>query len=197
METIFKGRLLYLGWNNFPWKLVTEGGDVDLWLFVEEFFRSLNGKRAYHDQEITGYTLRADTDSAFEFDYDSVVGVWLKKPDGFAGSNVLAHMESALIALSGRLIEVKITDSLLQFTADHSENVLKLDFLSETNSYPVPRGDENRVCRIGKPDCCIFLSLDENGFSCLKFNSFHARKLLERLAVGTIRSTRIGNCGLL
>lgn len=193
-----KGRLLYMGWFNLPWKLVMENGEVDLWPVIDKFLTSLNGQRASHDRELDGYTLLANESSEFQFKYVPGQYVLLEKPKGFGMSNVHAHLEDALGWLSGRMVEIEIEDGKqIKFTADKSEKVFGVYFVGGGNSCEVSRGVEQTVCRIGQRDCCIFLSASGDGFHCEKFNSPMARMLLDRLAKSNIRASRIGSCALL
>lgn len=194
----FKGRLLYMGWFNLPWKLVMDEGEIDLWPIMDKFLTSLNGKRGNHEQARDGYTLSADESSEFQFKYVPGEYVLLEKPEGFEMFNVHAYLDTALGWLSGRLVEIEIEDGeQMKFTADASEEVFGVYFVGNGNSCEVPRGVEKTICKAWQHDCCIFLSMDARGFSCEKFNSPMARMLLDRLAKGNIRASRIGNCALL
>ena len=192
-----KGRLLYMGWLNLPWKLVTGDSEIDLWPIIDKFLASLNGKRANHEVALDGYTLSADDSSEFQFEYVPGERVVLKKIEGFGFSSVQALLGEALGLLTGRLVEIEIEDGRqMKFTADASEAVYGVYF-TDGNSCRVPSGIEETVCKLGQHDCCIFLSVGADGFRCEKFNSPLARILLDRLAKDTIRASRIGNCALL
>ena len=196
MRTL-KGRLMYKGWFNLPWTLTAETGEADLRPEVERFFLSLNGKKADQKQERNGYTLAVDDASEYTFEYVPGNHVWLEKKDGFGISNVHAYVDEALVWLSGRLVEIEIEDGKqIKFTAEKSEEVYGVYFVGDGNSCEVPSGIEKTVCKIGQRDCCIFLSLGSDGFRCEKFSGQMARMLLDRLAKGTIRASRIGNCAL-
>jgi hypothetical protein len=193
-----EGRLQYMGWFNLPWKLVTDHGEIDLWPIIDKFFISLNGKRAKHDLERDGYTLAADESSEFQFKYVPGEYVLLEKPKGFGISNVHAYLDGALVWLSGRMVEIKIEDGKqIKLMADKTEEVYGVYFVDDGNSCEVPRGAEQNVCKIGQSDCCIFLTVCENGFRCEKFSGIMARDFLDRLAKRTIRASRIGNCVLI
>ena len=192
-----KGVLLYTGWSNLPWKLVTDDGEIDLWPIIDKFLMSLNGKCANHQEACDGYTLSADEASEFQFKYIPGEYVLLEKPEGFGMSNVHVYLDTALGWLSGRLVEIEIEDGKrVKFVADASEQVFGVYF-TDGNSCEVPSDAEKTVCKAGQHDCCIFLSAGADGFHCEKFNSPLARMLLDRLAKGTIRASRIGNCALL
>ena len=194
------GKLLYMGWFNLPWKLVTDDGEIDLWPVIDKFLTSLNGKRANHKRERDGYMLAANDASEFAFKYIPGKYVLLEKPEGFGMSNVHAYLDEALGWLSGRMVDIEIEDGKqIKFAADKSEEVYGVYFVGDGNSCEVPSGIEQTVCKIGQRDCCIFLSLSAGagGFSCEKFNGPMARILLDRLAKGNMRASRIGNCALI
>ena len=193
-----KGRLQYMGWFNLPWKLVMDNGEIDLWPVIDEFFTSLNGKRAKYDQERDGYTLAADESSEFQFKYVPGEYVLLEKLKGFGMSNVHAYLDDALVRLSGRMVEIEIEDGKqIKFMADRAEEVYGVYFVGDGNSCEVPSGVEQTVCKIGQSDCCIFLTVGADGFHCEKFSGPTARMLLDRLAKGNIRASRIGSCAIL
>ena len=192
-----KGRLYYMGWL-LPWKLVTNDGEIDLWPVIDKFLASLNGKRADHEQTRDGYTLSADEASDFKLTYTPGECAFLEKSEGFGLSNVNAYLSSALVGLSGRLVEIEIEDGKqIKLTADKSEEVYGVYFADRGNSCELPSGVEQTVCKIGQPDCCIFLVAGDDDFYCEKFSGPTARMLLDRLAKGTIRASRIGNCALI
>lgn len=193
-----EGRLLYRGWFNLPWKLVTADGEIDLWPTIHEFLASLNGKRANHERTRDGYMLSVDESSEFRLEYATGQYVLLQKTESFGMSNVHAYLDDALGWLSGRLVKVEIENGKqIKFTADKSEKVFGVYFTGEGNSCKVSSNTVETVCKIGQHDCCIFLSAGADGFHCEKFNSPLARMLLDRLAKGTIRASRIGNCAIL
>ena len=193
----FKGRWLYMGWSNPPWRLVVDNGEIDLWPIIDKFLTSLNGKRADHKQERDGYTLAADKSSEFQFKYVPGEYILLEKPENIGVSNVHAYLDNALVWLSGRMVEIEIQDGKqIKFTADKSEKVFGVYFV-DGNSCEIPDGAEKTVCKIGQSDCCIFLLGTTNGFQCGKFGGSIARMLLDRLAKGEMRSSRIGNCAIL
>lgn len=191
----FKGRLLYMGWFNLPWKLVTDNGDIDIWPIVEKFFISISGKLADHKRERESYTLSTSESSEFRFNYIPGKEVLLEKIKGFGFSNVFAYIDDSLIWLSGRLVEIEVEDDkYVKFAADTSEKVFGVYFSGDGNSCEVPPGSEKTICKIMQHDCCIFTTASADGFHCEKFNGPIARMLLDRLAKGTIRASRIGNC---
>ena len=193
-----KGRLQYGGWFNYPWKLVTKNGDIDLWPIIDKFLISLNGKRAEHNRECNGYILAADENSEFQFKYIPDEYVLLEKVDGFGGSNVHFYLEQALVFLSGRMVEIEIEEGKeIKLMADKAEKVYGVYFVDDGNCCKVPKGDEKTICKVGQPDCCIFVSIGGDGCYCEKFNGPLARELLDRLAKGKTSATRIGSCELL
>lgn len=194
-----EGRLMYMGWTKLPWTLETNDGEIDLWPVIEEFFVSINGKKAEHKRTKDSYVLFADENSEMEFTYISGQYVLLKSVDGIGMSNVNAHLNESLIWLSGRLIKVEFElGKRIKISADESEEVHGVYRIEGSNACEVCKGDERIVCKIGQPDCCIFLTMGVEGFYyCEKFSGMLARELLYRLVHGDIRATRIGNCKLL
>jgi len=194
----FKGRLQFMGWN-LPWKLVTaDNGEVDLDPVIERFFISLNGKHVKEEEGPDSYGLVADESAKFEFEYAQGGCAILKNSKEIAISNVQAIFENILVWLSGRMVEIEIEDGKqMKFVADKSEEVLGVYFIGEGNSCEVPKGIEQTVCKCGQSDCCIFLTIGTGGFRCEKFSGPMARLLLGRLAKGTIRASRIGNCSII
>jgi len=192
-----KGRLQYMGWFNLPWKVLTSNGEIDLWPIIDKFLVSLNGKNAEHKIKHDGYVLKKDRKSGFQFKYVPGESVILEKISGFGMSNVHAYLDNALVWLSGRVVEIKIKDGReLRITADKSEKVFGVYFC-EGNSCEVPKGAEDTVCKLGKPDCCIFLAMGPDNFYCEKFSGPTARVLLDRLAKKKMNASRIGNCTVL
>jgi hypothetical protein len=120
----------------------------------------------------------------------------LEKPENSGFFNVNAYLESALVWLSGRVVEIEIDNTSLKIEADKSDEVYGLYF-THNNSCKIPEGVEKTICKIGETNCCIFISGGSDGFSCQKFNDLTARVLLDRLAKKEIRANRIGNCTLL
>ena len=190
-----KGRLLYKGWFNRPWVLVSGGKETDLWPVVEKFFTKLNGKNAWFEYAPTGYSLFAEANSDYRFDYESDVRVTLQKIGSFGLTNVYWYLDNVLTGLSGRLVEVSIAGKKLSIVADRTEKVPGL-YYTDGNSCRVPEGMEQTVCKIGQPDCCVFLVMGGSGYFCEKFGS-NAGLLLDRLAKGTIGAQRIGNCAVI
>jgi len=193
----FKGRLRYLWWFNRPWILITNEGDIDLWPHVNRHFLSLNGKRAVQNHEIDGYSLTAKEDSDHVFTYIPDKNILLKKQEGFGLTNVHAYLDSVLCELSGRLIEIEIDEGkYISIKADPAEDVHKVYYVGEGNSCEVSPGMEHAVCKVGSPECCIFLTFGPDGFACDKFNGPVARVVLDRLAKGKMVAKRIGNCAI-
>ena len=194
----FKGKLLFMGWFNLPWTLLTDNGKIDLWPIVEQFFISINGKRAEHSQTLDCYFLFTDKNSELQFQYSPDKYIVLEKLEGIGMSNIHAYLEKNLIWLSGRKIKVNIAKGKqIAFSADKDETVYGVYFSGNGNSCKIPNDVEQKICKIGQPDCCVFLSFGTTGFHCEKFNGPIARMLLERLAKRTIRASRIGNCAIL
>lgn len=193
-----KGILLYMGWFNRPWNLVTENGEVDLWPAIDRFLVSLDGKPANHDQTRNSYILRADESSEYRFKYVPGESVLLEKLEGFGMSSVHAYLDSSLVWLSGRMVDIEVENgNQIKFIAGVDESVHGVYFVGEGNSCEVVDGDERNICKIGQGDCCVFLAAGSDGFCCEKFSGSIARTLLDRLAKGSIRASRIGSCEIL
>lgn len=194
----FKGMLLYMGWFNRPWNLITENGEVDLWPAIDKFLVSLDGMLADHDWTKNSYILRADESSEYRFKYILGESILLEKLEGFGMSNVYAYLEGFLAWLSGRMVDIEIEDgNQIKFMANTDESVHGVYFVGEGNSCEIVDGDERNVCKMGQHDCCIFLTIGAGGFFCEKFSGPTARILLDRLAKGSIRASRIGSCEIL
>ncbi|MFA4890586.1 MAG: hypothetical protein WC587_03100 [Candidatus Paceibacterota bacterium] len=192
-----KGRLWYLWWGNKPWKLMTDGGETDLWPLMENIFISLSGKRVSHKRELESYILFLDPDSGSQLEYEPNKSLVLKAIEGFGWTNISAYLDEVLIWLDGRMVEIEIGDDGLKICADKTEEVFGLYF-TDGNSCKIPQNAENTICKIGQgKETCIFVSLSQDGFYCEKFSSMTARVLLDRLAKGTLNAGRIGNCALL
>ncbi len=176
---------------------MTNNGEVDLWSITDKFLASLNGERANHIQELDCYTLYADESSESRFKYESGKYAVLKK-DSFGASNVHAFMDESLMFLSGRMVEIDIGDGRFRIVADKSEKVYGVYFVDGGKSCEIPVDAEKTICRIGRADCCVFLTVGIGGFYyCEKFYAPVARMMLERLAKGNARASRIGNCAIL
>lgn len=187
------GKLFFMGWDNHPWRLFTDEGDVDLWPVVEQFFLSLHMATVSHYREREGYTLKRDEASPYIFNYPML---WASVPDKFEAFNVQAYLEEILVWLSGRMVVVEIDENGFKISADPSEKVHETLFFGDGNSCRITDDDRETVCKIGKPDCCIFVAVGAEGFTCEKFNGPMARYLLDRLEKGQMRATRIGNCAV-
>lgn len=192
---VLKGRLLYMGWFHRPWRLVTADGEIDLWPIIDRFLVSLNGKHAGHQRMHDGYVLSAEKTSRFQFVYVPGDSAVLENTGVFEWSNVHAYLDDVLVWLSGRMVEIEIEDGeRVEIAADVSEGVYGVYFVGDGRACEVPSGAEQTVCKIGQHDCCIFVSMGAAGFHCEKFSGPLARMLLDRLAKGDIRASRIGDC---
>ncbi len=193
-----KGRLLYLGWNNTPWRVITDNGEIDLQPIVAEFLMSINKERAVQKQKKEGYILKTSKRSKFRLRYAPDEYIILERINGFGGSNVWTYLDATFIRLTGRLVHIKVEmGKKFQIFPDKNEKVFGVYSTGERNSCKLPEGIEKTVCKINQEDCCIFLSLHEDGFYCEKFNIPVARFLLNRFAKGEMSAKKIGNCALL
>lgn len=193
-----KGRLLYKGWFNLPWEVVSENGEIiDLWPIVHAFLLSLDGRQASQDfTTVDSYALEANQGSGWSFHYIPGESLLLRKVEGFGFDNVHAWFEMLLTWLSGRLVDIEVEDGVrMKIVADADEEVLGLHF-TRNNSCAIPHGAEKTICKAGQSDCCIFICSGASGFTCEKFNGPLARTILDRFAKGEMRASRIGNCAI-
>ncbi len=189
---IYKGRLVFMGWDN-PWVLSTGNGDIDIRKPIDEILVRLDGQLAEHNNGKNFYSIWQDNNSKFRYSYNAMC---LNKVDEFGFSNVQAYLENGLVWLSGRLVEIYAEGSSLKIVADPSEKVFGVYFTKD-NYCAVSDEDARGICKPGGTDCCVFLGMGATGFQCLKFAGPTARMLLDRLAQDTIRAKRIGNCEVL
>lgn len=195
-----KGRLQYLGWFHRPWKIITDEGETDLWPIMDSFLSSLAGERASHRRGTEDYALFADPNSGYRLTYEPDKLVLLETADESGMLNVHAYLDEVLVWLSGRMVEIEIdeTEKSFKAAADPAEQVFGVYFTGDGNSCGIPDGAERTVCKMGEgKETCIFLSFGSGGFYCEKFSGSTARLLLDRLAEGTIKAGRIGNCAVL
>lgn len=188
------GRLKYLGLS-LGCIVSTAEGEIDLWQKIEVLLENLNEKTVRQENEKSNYALFADENALSELDYKKEKLALLCDAHGNA-SNVYAYLDTSLTWLTGRLVKIRITETEFRIAADTSEKVYGVHFTND-NSCAVTSDIADRICKIGKPDCCIFLSYSGEGFSCQKFSGSIARIVLERHAKGTMKASRIGNCEIL
>ena len=191
-----QGRLLFTGWLNRPWRLVQNDGEIDLFPLLEDVLLAVAGHPAQHEHTRDSYLFEADQSSDFDLLYEADTNPILMKRDDFGMSNVGAYLGSALGWLNGRKVLVKIGKQRFAIKADPTEDVHIVRFFGRGNSCRIQEGDEKSICKAGTTDTCIFLTFGPNGFECDKFNDPLARTLLGRHAKGTMRASRIGNCGV-
>ncbi|MFC1686411.1 hypothetical protein ACFLZS_00540 [Patescibacteria group bacterium] len=200
----YQGWLYYLTPEHC--KIVTgEGKEIDLCPIIEDFLSSIDGKKTSHEEGKDYYALRVDPDSEFTYYHDSdkenkrIKG--LNKTSGTGWSNVNAYLENAMTWIDGRLVNFEISEDQLRIEADPSEEVFGVYFTGEGASCAVSEENAKNICGFGGEDTCVFLSMetDQDGtsFVCDKFYSYLARILLRRLAEGSTKAKRIGNCALL
>lgn len=193
------GKLHYLGWFERPWKLITETATVDLWLDFEEVFKKLNRKEVLMERKKESFLLKADSNSTQILNYVPNEHVIIEEKKGFAegGANVFAYLDQALIWLDGRSVIMERDSDHIKIIGDPAVKVPGLYFTGGGNSCKIPEEMLKIVCKVGQDDCCVFPSCSSGGFECEKFNGPMARTLLDRLAKGTMRAKRIGDCALL
>ena len=190
------GTLLFTGWPHKPWRLSRPNGSmVDLFPPIHEKLLGFAGKRVSHDREKDNYSVRLDPSSDFELFYEEGTNPVIAAENG-SFSNLGVYLESSLMWLTGRQVIFAIDDEGFDIRADPSEDVPLVKFFGTGNSCRVLKENAKPICKIGEPDCCIFLTAGGNGFSCEKFNDPLARMLLTRHVEGTMRASRLGNCGI-
>ena len=190
----FLGRLEYIGCF-YPWKLVTEVGGIDIWPVVHRFFMRMKGRFAFHEEGRDGYRIFADDTSGYRLDYGFVRFICISKETGDDFINIFPFLEAALIRLSGRLVEIEVSPAELKFSADKTEKVHSVRITNDWTAR-VSETVAKKVCKRGRPSCCIFLKRHAGNSFCVKFDVNTARLRLEQLSEGRARATRIGSCAL-
>lgn len=197
MTIVVEGRLEYLGWSR-PWSVFNEGRiAADLSLPFWAVAQRLKGKSASMPVAPDSFSLKTDTASEYDLEFDEVgAGIIVSKRDGFGFTNVLAYCEAILCNLNGREIIASIEEeSFSVFANPQAPEVPALKRKREGGNL-IPISDEivRSRCGAGTADACIFIVAGSGGFECAKFAQSLTRTLLDRKATGTMRATRIGNC---
>ena len=154
----------------------------------------LKGRFAFHEEKRDGYRLFADDASKYRSDYFARL-ICISKETGDDFININPFLEAALIRLSGRLVEVEVSPAELKFSADKTEKVHSVRITYDWTAQ-VSETVSRKICKKGRPGCCIFLKQHAGNSFCVKFDVNAARSRLEQLFEGRSRATRIGNCAL-
>lgn len=191
------GMLVFSGnWLNRPWALIQDDGStVDLYPLINEALLKMNGKSAEQKEGRESYSITLSDSAEMVIKYESDGMAMLEKPDAFGMSNIGAYLPSALTWLSGRKVTFDINNTGFIIAADPNEKVFGVEFFGRGNSCRIPEGAEKSVCKIGTPDCCIFMVAGSDGFTCEKFGGMGAM-LLDHHFKGTMNAPRVGNCAL-
>ena len=192
-----RGRLRYCGWDNTPWDLTTDEGQIiDLQPLIIAAIARLHGEPAKHESGADFYLIGPDPESDFDLKCAPDGRIWLDKRGEFGFSNVIAYLDTALVWLSGRLVIVTIDDDgRVEVKADPAKDVSAVQFFGGGNSCRVPDGWERSICQVGEGlATCIFLCAGADGFTCEKFSGGTARHLLGRHYRGKMNAGRIGDC---
>lgn len=200
--TTIKGKLEYISfWH--PINLETEDGTLDLRVQYFSLFDELNGKRVSMKTGMNELTIHANDDSEYELVYenscgeielstDDSIGILLKKSDGWGMSNIGAYLPDALERLNGMHVIIEVTEDSISIKHDETEKVNEV-YYTHGNSCKISDEDADKICLVGQENCCIFLTVNGDGFMCQKFGST-GRTLLDRHVKYSMRATRIGNC---
>lgn len=194
MQTL-TGMLVFSGsWLNRPWALVQpDGSKIDIYPFIDEMLLKMNGKPAEQKQDGRLYSLMLADSAEMVVDYKTDNVALLKNPEGFDVSSIGYYIPHALTWLSGRKVEIEFSDKGFKIAADPNEQVFGVKFFGRGNSCRIPAGVERSVCKVGTPDCCIFMAASSDGFTCEKFGSLGPH-LLSRHFERSMRASRVGNC---
>ena len=194
---ILTGVLIFSGsWTNRPWKMVsTDESAEDLYPAVNDALRALNGRPATQEETPTSYRLRHDESSKMAVDYQPDQSALLTNRDGPSRLlNIGACLPRTLVALSGRKVVAEFDENGFAITADPDEEVFGVHFFGDGNICRIPEGAEHSICKMGTPECCIFLACGgSQGFTCEKHSSL-GPLLLKRKFHGQIRASRVGSC---
>lgn len=192
MENQLKGKLEFISLFQ-PIKL----DEIDLREYFFKLLENLNGMKAKMHYYMNSIEISADesSDKAIEYKNDeNGILILLNNADGsFGMSNVGAYLSNILQHLNGMTVIVNVTNNSIKVTNDPTEKVFGI-YYTRNNCCKIPDNKIKTICKIGKKDCCIFISASSEGFECLKFDSPSARMLLDRYSKKT---NRIGNCKIL
>jgi hypothetical protein len=197
METL-KGKLKYISLFN-PIELTTIDGVLDLRDNYFNLFANINGKPATMKNTMNSIEISVDEASEYHMEFkkddkeETLLIILTKKPE-FGFSNITAFLPDMLNRLNAMQVIVTITEDSIKIENDPEEQVYELSY-THNNSCKISDDKIKEICKIGEvKDCCIFLTVGPDGFTCEKFNSSLAHMLLDRYSRGTMRANRIGNC---
>lgn len=195
MSAVIEGVLRFYGLYQ-SWIVETDRGDVEVMQAVLDVIGAMHGLHVVQVRTATEFGISLDDASMTTLFANPNSGIYLTYPGG--GFEVTTNvMEIALFFMNGRKVRLETDVTGFSIAVDPEEQVHMLNYNKFGNGCSVSSQVAQDVCQIGGGASCVFLSLDHpGGFTCNKFDPPTARMLLERLALGTIRSKRIGNCGI-
>lgn len=191
------GRLCFIGWDKGTWLITPDTPDIKINLKekIEHFFSTVDGKPADHEFTSTMYLFETKSEG-YEWVcwYKPGDYIVLVKRSEFGFSNVVAYLERILLWSNGRVVNVEIKfGEKLKIAPIDTVNLVKL----KEGVGEIDIDTARNICKLGKgPEACIFLAIDENEFSCTKFDITTAPLILHRFSQGLTEAKRIGNCGL-
>jgi hypothetical protein len=191
-----KGKLEFISfWN--PIRLISEDSEVDLRTDYFRVLTNLNGKKASMSGKMNDIKIFADESSdrlmRYENKGETILMILEEVGPKWGMTNLGAYVPDILQRLNGMMVIVEFDDESINIYHDETEKVYELNY-THNNSCIIPDDKTHEICKIGTDDCCIFLTVGGNGFSCEKFNSGMAGTLLDRYSKGKMNAKRIGNC---
>jgi len=180
-------------------KLINENSIIDLREYFFDIFSKLNDKKSKMEYTKDSIEFLIDDTSEYILKYENDnkgLLILMQKIEGFGWSNVIYYLSSILEKLNGRQIIVNLNEYSIKIEPDNKENVYGL-YYTNNNSCKIDDNKVKETCKPNTNDCCIFLTVSNDGFTCEKFNSPIARMLLDRYDKKQIRANRIGNCKIL
>lgn len=215
MNCTLKGRLMFTGdgydqsmdighigkaYEPRPWPVVQDDDtEIDLRALVMATFQKMHGQPATQKEGPDFYEFVVDQNSKFRVQHQMKDGlnlVSLVSPTGVSFVN--AHIKSTLAWLAGRIIEATVTDQAISIRADDSKDVFHVECRQNSGDCPLSDVTAENICRVGRPDRCIFNHGESGSYQCDKFSGVIAEQLLDAHAEGRLkpRWTRIGSCAL-
>ncbi len=210
METLedcsLKGRLMFTGSGYIeldkpyiprPWALIQDdGSEVDLYPIIMLAIQNMHEKSARHVREVTSYSILLDSDSEYEIDHFQGHPL-LRSKDNSGWSNISTYLTDSLVWLTGRKIEVTISQNGILIKAHETAKVFEVHARTDSSDCPISDQDAEAICGVSQVQGrCIFSNGIPGNFSCQKFENVIALSILNSFAENRLRPqwTRIGNC---
>ena len=208
--TTYVGTLLFTGsgyikpgeeYRPRPWRLVRgDGSELDLRPVILSAMRAMEGKKASQARGLDSYCLLTDEKSPVavkifpdqdDYTFPILSGIGQV-------SSIIACLDDSLIWLTGRRIQIRVSENSVAIHADRKESVYQVrPRVNSAADCPVPNLEAVTVCGVGTQNRCVFSGQRDDGeYFCYKFSCVPARARLEAFAEGQMRPdrTRIGNC---